>query len=108
MAVLDLGANLPPPDDSDMLTLDKIHLFSRLSQVTVEELMVRTITSLSFWIMLSAVVNLIYSGMAFVAVGLNTHTPAEWPRLIGFFSDTWSVRQLWGYAHLERAITDRD
>lgn len=109
LALMDLSASQPQPDVDPFFAPGMDAFFSRLPDVTWEEVLVRSITTLAFWVNLVCLINLIYGGMALVAVACKIHQPAEWPPLLGSPSAMWSVRQLWGYAvaSLLRSIGDQ-
>lgn len=94
--ILDIFNQLPPPNIEDTMSQKHQYLFSRLSEVTVEELVVRIFAVLGFWINTACTVSLINSAFAVIHVGLRLQDPVSWPPIFGKLSESYSVRHFWG------------
>lgn len=79
------------------LGLDKIPLFHRLHEVSVEELVIRSFTVLAAGIGLNCVQGGIYNTCALVAVALNFSNPEDWPPFYGSPCDAYTLRSFWKY-----------
>ncbi|KAF4554064.1 MBOAT-like protein 5 [Elsinoe fawcettii] len=85
-----------PELNSTNFAQHKIAFLRRLGLINSEELFIRTTTILGVWVSLYIYLQMIYYGMALVAVGSGITSVAAWPPLYGSWSDAWSVRQFWG------------
>ena len=74
----------------------RIALFSRLQNVTAEELILRVIASLLHWIVTTLYLHAIYDGVAAAVIGLDFGRMERWPPLYGSVTELYSVRQFWG------------
>ncbi|KAG9237506.1 membrane bound O-acyl transferase family-domain-containing protein [Amylocarpus encephaloides] len=79
-----------------LFAADKVFLFSRLGDVTLEELKLRASVSIGHWIGSYLVLQLFHSSLAFGTVALGFYEPKSWPPLFNSFSTVWSLRQYWG------------
>ena len=79
-----------------LFSQSKIQLFSRLSEVTAEELPVRVLAAILQWSGAIVILQIIYDVTAFLFVGLSFSSVERWPPLFGTWSECWSLRQFWG------------
>jgi hypothetical protein len=98
--ILDTFAQLPPPDIENAMSRNHQKFFSRISEITIEEFMVRIFAVLGFWVNTACTVSLINSLFAVIHVGLRLQDPVSWPPIFGKISESYSIRQFWGYVQL--------
>ncbi|PMD33651.1 hypothetical protein L207DRAFT_468992 [Hyaloscypha variabilis F] len=88
------------PERSEKMTAafpaENEKLFSRLSDVTAKEFVIRNVTTLWFAIVNVLYLTWIYSLLALVSVGSGMYPPAAWPPLFGSLSDASTLRGFWG------------
>jgi len=93
---LDLVDILPHPDIEVQWPKAKEGIFSRLSEVDVEEFVMRSSGVLVTWIATYCIISAEYHFAALIAVGSGFSEPRSWPPMFGSFADAWSIRQFWG------------
>ena len=86
-----------PEMDTAMFAAEKVGFFSRLGQVSVDEVMVRYFSSGMFYLVVYVFFQTAHTFMAIVMVGLGISEVKVWRPFIGSLWDAWSVRQFWGY-----------
>ena len=92
--ILDIMISGPSPD-SALVSPQKETLF-KPSDLSMEDVVFRTIGTLSFWLS-SALVNLILTnGAAIFSVLSGLSSPVDCPPLYGSIGEAYSVRQFWG------------
>ncbi|KAH8900812.1 hypothetical protein GQ53DRAFT_801261 [Thozetella sp. PMI_491] len=74
----------------------KVPFFSRLSEVSAEEVIIRNVGTVMYWFMSYSVMQFLYNSFAFFALLLGLNGPESWPPLFGNFVDCWSIRQFHG------------
>jgi hypothetical protein len=95
--VLDLIESQPaPPNADEIFALSSVPVFRRLSEVSIEEIFIRTIGSFSFWVMIYALLHCLYAFSAFVAVGSGLSDAREWRPFMGSISEAYTIRGFWG------------
>jgi len=67
----------------------QIPFFTRLRDVTVEEVILRLFASLMHWLVM-------YDGAAIMVIALGLGRIERWPPLFNAWTECWSVRQFWG------------
>jgi hypothetical protein len=80
------------------LTLEKIRILNRLSEVTAEEVVIRLCTTLAAAIGLNCVQGGIYYIISVLAVSSRVSSPAEWPPFYGSPREAYTLRRFWKYA----------
>jgi len=93
---LDLVDILPHPDIDVQCPKAKEAIFSRISEVDVEEFVMRSLGVLAIWIATYCIISAEYHFAALIAVGSGLSEPRSWPPMFGSFADAWSIRQFWG------------
>jgi hypothetical protein len=94
--VLDLiSSNNDPQIASKYLTMDKIPIFTRPNQITLEELVIRTFTVLAAGISLNCVQGGIYYIFALFAVCLRISEPDDWPPFYGSPREAYTLIRFW-------------
>lgn len=93
---LDFIASTPAQPDMNMIIRRKESLFSRLSEVSAQELVFRSISSLVFAASACIGVNMVYNLIAVLAVLTGLSTPAECPPAYQSFKEAYTVRRYWG------------
>lgn len=96
--ILDLAGFFNKGNDNDVLFgPTRIPFFSRVDSISMEEAMTRTIVVMSFWAFQYIVIEVVYGAFAMIAVGSGISRVEAWPPMFGFISDSYSLRQFWGY-----------
>lgn len=75
---------------------ERIPLLTRLQDVTMEELLLRLISSVLHWVSVVALLQAIYDGSAIMVITLGLGRIERWPPLFNRWAECWSVRQFWG------------
>jgi hypothetical protein len=89
-------ANAQSNQDASLFSPDKIPFFARLGDVTGEEVAVRFIVSAIVWITAYCLLELSYTGVSILAVGLNLTKVESWRPMFGSIWDLYTVRKFWG------------
>lgn len=97
--MLDLADYILAPSDQFLYLLTRPYLrfFPRLMEVSLFETMFRSVQVCGFWLRCGMGQYICYVFFALICVGLGIQDPEQWPPYFGFASETWSVRQFWGY-----------
>lgn len=74
----------------------QIPFFTRLRDVTVEEVILRLFASLMPWLVTICLLQVMYDGAAIMVIALGLGRIERWPTLINAWTECWSVRQFWG------------
>ncbi|KAI0018950.1 membrane bound O-acyl transferase family-domain-containing protein [Xylariomycetidae sp. FL0641] len=74
---------------------DKVDLFSRLRDVTIEEIFMRLFAALGLCAGLVSVQRGFYSLASFVCVAVGLNEPADWPPFNGPLLEVYSLRTFW-------------
>ena len=77
-------------------TSSRIPFFSRLQDVTAEELILRLVSSVLNWVMFVYLLQTLYDIIAVVVIGLGLGRIERWPPLFNSWKECWSVRNFWG------------
>jgi hypothetical protein len=93
---IDLPNLLPPPDVEELFPVAKEALFARLSEVTPDELITRTLLVFSQSLATYCYLAAISSFLAVVTVGLRMLPVEAWPPLFGPMEESYSIRRFWG------------
>lgn len=95
--LLDLiNSSADPAISLKYFTPGKVPIFSRLRDVTAEELVIRTFTALAAAISLNCVQGGIYSLFAILSVGAGISAADDWPPFYGSPSEAYTLRRFWG------------
>ena len=90
-----LGSMSDPEIGNRFLVPSKIPVFRRLGEVTLEEIVIRSFSTLAMGTGLVCSQGGIYNIFAFVSVLTGMSEPSEWPPFYGSPSDAYSLRRLW-------------
>lgn len=82
-----------------LLTRPYLHFFPRLLNVSILETVFRSLLVLNYWVNCGMRQFHCYQVFALIFVGLGIQDPEQWLPYFGFVSETWSVRQYWGFAN---------
>lgn len=91
----DISAAQPPPD-ARLVIASKYAFFSRLGDVTSEELVFRVASTIGFWVNAAAYLNLFPYACALVSLASGLGKPADWPSNFDSPTTAYSIRQFWG------------
>ncbi|KAH8776175.1 hypothetical protein BGZ57DRAFT_953307 [Hyaloscypha finlandica] len=83
-------------------------LFSRLSEVTIKELIARNVATFWFAVVTVLFLTWVYNLFALVSVGSGLCPPAAWPPLFGSLSDAYTLRGFWGYVPFTSYSTSKN
>lgn len=103
LLLLRATSGLGNPDNNPIVfASDRIPLFSRLGEkgpggITLSEIGTRVGAVLGYWAIQYAVIDLLYSLLAVVAVSLHLTDVKGWVPVFGSVSDARGVRLFWGY-----------
>jgi hypothetical protein len=78
-----------------LFSQDSVPLFSRMSQVTVEEIAQRCIVTLTVWATTYCILTTIYNVISAFVVGVHLYEPSDWRPLFGSLGQLNSVRRFW-------------
>lgn len=81
---------------------DRIPFFTRLQDVTGQEVLLRFISSALHWATFGFLLQAMYDTLAVGAVVLDLGRIERWPPLFNRWTECWSVRQFWGYVSIKR------
>lgn len=94
---IDLLAQGNQPDKNPTLYAEsRVPFFTRLDDVTFDEVVTRTITSVFYWIGSYMVVEGYYTGLAFLSVTSGFDHPELWRPNFGPVSQIYTIRGFWG------------
>lgn len=97
--ILDL-MSLVPPQSAEARVEDfawnRVPIFSRLFEVSIEEIAKRFLTTFLFWTATYCILQVFYSIVAGVSVALGLTRVEVWPPLFGSMTQCYSMRQFWG------------
>ena len=74
-----------------------VPFFTRLQDITIDELVTRTMTTIFYWFGLYVIVQGYYSGLAFLSVASGLDHPGLWRPFNGPLSQAYTIRGFWGY-----------
>ena len=95
--IIDLLAQGDQPDKNPTLYgANRVMVFTRLDDVTIEELITRTITSVLYWVAGYFVVQGYYTGLAWLSVASGFDRPELWRPTFGPLSQVYTIRGFWG------------
>jgi hypothetical protein len=77
------------------LTLDKIPIITRFSEVTAKEVIIRLFTTVAAGIGLNCVQGGIYYIISVLAISLRVSSPVEWPPFYGSPREAYTLRRFW-------------
>ena len=96
--ILDLlESQPPPPNTAQFFAKESIPFFTRLHQVTVEEIVTRFFLSITFWVFLYCMLNCTSSAIFGFCVASGLSEVRVCRPLMGSFSEVYTIRGLWGY-----------
>jgi len=95
LLIHDVSAAQPPPD-ARLIATSKDAFFSRLSDITSEELVFRIASTIGFWVNAVAYLCLFPYAFALLSVASGLGKPADWPSNFDWPTTAYSVRQFWG------------
>lgn len=96
--VLDaLFAFAPPPDPDFDVPESKEPIFSRIGDITLEEIVTRPFTVIVPAFCIYSIFNISYNIASIIAVLFCGGEPQDWPPLFGSFLEAYTLRRFWGY-----------
>ena len=95
--IMDLLAQGDQPDKNPIVYAENhVRFFTRLGDVTVEEIVTRTMTSVFFWFGSYIVIEGYYAGLALLSVASGFDRPELWRPNFGPLSQIYTIRGFWG------------
>ena len=85
-----------PSMNSVYFSSSKVPFFTQLQDVTAEETMVRLFATVTHWITIKCLLQVMYDGAAIPIIALDLGRIERWPPLFGAWTECWSIRQFWG------------
>ena len=82
--------------DQKLLRSEYIPLLTRLSEITVPELWVRTVAIAGYWTVQYCNIQFFYSLFALLGVVFNPHDIKSWRPAFGHPKDAYTIRNFWG------------
>lgn len=73
-----------------------VPIFSRLHEISFEEIITRIISSAGYWIMLGSMLTALHTFICFIGVLTNMSTVADCRPLIGSIFSAYTIRGFWG------------
>ncbi|RDL36191.1 uncharacterized protein BP5553_06803 [Venustampulla echinocandica] len=86
----------PPPDPATLFGADRVRFFTRLGDVTAEELAMRIMVTVAGFLNSYCLITGVPLLMSFFFVGFGLSEPRFWRPLFGSLLDAYSVRRFWG------------
>lgn len=97
LLVLDaLSLGQKPENNATDFTWQKVAIFARWREVSIEEISSRIIISLLCWASMYCIIQAVYCSMALIAVAIYITPIDAWPPLFGSIKESYSLRQFWG------------
>ena len=94
---MDLLAHGDQPDRNPIVYAENhVSFFTRLDDVTMEEIVTRTITSVFFWFGSYIAIQGYYTGLALLSVASGFDCPELWRPNFGPLSQVYTIRGFWG------------
>ncbi|RAH69939.1 wax synthase family protein [Aspergillus aculeatinus CBS 121060] len=90
-----LGSMSDPEVGSRFLVASRVPFFRRLSEVTLEEILIRVFSAAASGVGLVCSQGGFYNLFAFVSVFMRWGEPQDWPPFYGSLSEAYSLRRLW-------------
>jgi hypothetical protein len=103
--LLDLMESAPPPPDLTLFSPSHVPVFTRLNEITIEEVITRMATSGMVWLATFCVISSWTASLELFFVGTGLSEPKSWRPLFGSLSETYTIRGFWGYVLLFLPIT---
>lgn len=93
---IDIVENTPIPDDLTPFRSDKIRFFSRLHEITFQELLTRIFIPVSIWLTTYCCLLCPIALEGFILVILGLNDVEDWPYYFGSIKDAYTIRGFWG------------
>ncbi|KAH8172382.1 membrane bound o-acyl transferase family protein [Sarocladium implicatum] len=87
---------LQPDPALEDISMTRTRFFSRLGEVSSEEMLKRVTGTVSWIVGIAATSEICYNVIAIFFVGLGLSQPVMWPSWFGSFKEAYSVRNWWG------------
>lgn len=96
--VLDiLTASANPATNATVYSLRLVPFFSRLQEVSIEEVITRILTSTGLWASIYCMMQIMHGTVAILAVASGLSEVRTWRPLYGPLSEAYTIRQFWRY-----------
>ncbi|KAI4260129.1 MAG: hypothetical protein L6R42_004203 [Xanthoria sp. 1 TBL-2021] len=95
--ILDLAGFLNSSSENGItFAAEQVPLFSRLGNISGEDVITRIASILAFWSFQYMVIEVVYGAIAIVAILSGLSAVEAWPPMFGSLSESYSLRQFWG------------
>jgi hypothetical protein len=99
--VIDIIESLPkPPNATALYAAKNIPVFTRLDEISLEEIIRRMVGSAVLWVVLYCALNILQALLCIIFVGSRLDGVEQWRPLMGPLSEAYTVRGFWGYVSL--------
>jgi hypothetical protein len=104
--VIDLIESAPkPPNAGELYAAKNIPVFTRLDEISLEEIIQRIVGSAVWWVVLYCVLSVIQALLCIIFVGSGLNGAEEWRPLMGPLSEGYTVRGFWGYVSQKKCLS---
>ena len=93
---MDLLTTIPPPENGDKLFHDDRVSWLRTDNFTLEALVVRMMSVLTYGLSVYCLVQVFMGTLAIITVALGLSEPRYWPPAFGPLKEAYSIRRFWG------------
>lgn len=85
----------PPPNNAELFSLNAVPFITRLSDITADQLVTRTLSTLIYWVSMYSVIQGVTSFAACVAVSSHIDRVENWRPLFGSPLEAYTIRRFW-------------
>lgn len=96
--IMDGVENLPGQPDAAIFAKERTHFFSRLSDVTADQVVQAMASTAMNWVLAYIIITIQADALQLVGTLIGAYAPADCPPTFGRLRDAYSVRQFWGVA----------
>ena len=86
----------PPEQNAVLFAPERVAFFSRLRDVSMEEVVVRYVSAVMFGVVTFLLFQGVHCGMGAIMVGLGVSEVKTWRPCFGRVMESWSLRRFWG------------
>ena len=90
------GLGVQPERNAVLFASKNIPFFARLGDVSIEQVAIRVVASLTLWLNIYCTIRMGYSVLGIIAVGTGFSQVSAWRPPFGRLADAYTMRQFWG------------
>ena len=94
--ILDLLTFASQPEQNPILYQESRISWRHFENLSIEQLIIRSTSTLGFWVSLYCVIQFYMGTVAFACVALNLNDVKSWPPGFGAVGEAYNLRQFWG------------